>query len=111
VKQNIREAILQHSVTWIEVSRNRLTEFRHVSQQRADILNIFYCGEYEINYYIWLIINERSKQCVLTVPAARKHFCRQVTQRFRRKLQTAKISIQSAYFLNARYIRVYTHLL
>jgi hypothetical protein len=29
-----------------------LKEFRHVSQQRADILNIFYDGEYNINYYI-----------------------------------------------------------
>jgi hypothetical protein len=29
-----------------------LKEFRHVSQQRADILSIFYDGEYNINYYI-----------------------------------------------------------
>jgi hypothetical protein len=29
-----------------------LKEFRLVSQQRADILNIFYDGEYSINYYI-----------------------------------------------------------
>jgi hypothetical protein len=29
-----------------------LKEFIHVSQQRADILNIFYDGEYNINYYI-----------------------------------------------------------
>jgi hypothetical protein len=74
-----------------------LREFRRVSQQRVDILNIIYDGEYNIYYYIWLIINERSKQCVLTVPAARKHFYRQVTQRFRKKLPTAKsVSNQSA---------------
>jgi hypothetical protein len=29
-----------------------LKEIRHVSQQRVDILNIFYGGEYNINYYI-----------------------------------------------------------
>jgi hypothetical protein len=29
-----------------------LKEFRHVSQQKADILNIFYDGEYSINYHI-----------------------------------------------------------
>jgi hypothetical protein len=29
-----------------------LKEFRHVSQQWIDILNIFYDGEYNINYYI-----------------------------------------------------------
>jgi hypothetical protein len=39
-----------------------LKEFRHVSQQREDILNIFYDGEYNINYYISLIINEISEQ-------------------------------------------------
>jgi hypothetical protein len=67
-----------------------LKEFRHVSQQRAGILNIFYDDEYNIDYYIWIIINERSKQCVLTVTAAHKHFYRQVTQRFRGKLPIAK---------------------
>jgi hypothetical protein len=51
-----------------------LKEFRQVSQQRADILNMFYDDEYSINYYISLIINERRKQWVLTVLAARKHF-------------------------------------
>jgi hypothetical protein len=60
-------------------------------------LNIFYDGEYSIHYCIWLIIQERSKQCMLTVPAARKHFYRQVTQRFRRMLSTAKsVSSQPA---------------
>jgi hypothetical protein len=67
-----------------------LKEFRYVSQQRADILNIFYGSEYSINYDIWLIINERNKHYVLTVPAACKHFYRQVTQWFRRKLPTGK---------------------
>jgi hypothetical protein len=32
-----------------------------------------------------LISNERSKQCVLLVPNARRHFSWQVTHRFRRK--------------------------
>jgi hypothetical protein len=74
-----------------------LKDFRHVSQQRADILIIFCDAEYNINYYIWLIINEKSKQCVLTVLATRKHFYRQVTQRFRRKLPMAKsVSNQTA---------------
>jgi hypothetical protein len=30
-------------------------------------LNIFYDGDYSMNYYIWLIIKERRKQCVLPV--------------------------------------------
>jgi hypothetical protein len=43
--------------TFSNVNCNRfpeicLKEFRHVSQQRVDILNIFYDGEYNINYYI-----------------------------------------------------------
>jgi hypothetical protein len=53
LKQNIREAI--HNIQQRElqhVSQNLLKEFRHVSQQRADILNIFYDGEYNMNYYI-----------------------------------------------------------
>jgi hypothetical protein len=53
-------------------------------------LNIFCDGEYNINYYIWLIINERSKQCVLAVPPARQHFSRQVAKDFRRKLPSVK---------------------
>jgi hypothetical protein len=46
----------------------------------VDILNIFYDGEYNINYYISLIINERRKQCVLAVPAAKQHFSWQVAK-------------------------------
>jgi hypothetical protein len=57
------------------------------SQQRADILNIFYDDECNINL---ILIKERSKQRVLTVRTSRKHFYRQVMQRFRRKLPTAK---------------------
>jgi hypothetical protein len=67
-----------------------LKDFRHVSQQMADILKIFYDGEYNINYYSCLTINERSKQCVLAVPAARQHFSRQVAQLFRSKLPLVK---------------------
>jgi hypothetical protein len=67
-----------------------LKEFRHVSQQRADILNIFYDSEYNMNYYIWLIINKWSKEHVLTVPAARKHFYQQVMQSFCSKSPMAK---------------------
>jgi hypothetical protein len=37
-------------------------------------LNIFYNGEYNINGYSLLIINERSKQYVLAVLAAWQHF-------------------------------------
>jgi hypothetical protein len=44
-------------ITFSNINCNRfpkicLNEFRHVSQQKADILNIFYDGEYNINYYI-----------------------------------------------------------
>jgi hypothetical protein len=81
-----------------------LKEFRHVSQQRADILNIFYDGEYNINYYIWLIINEGSKQCVLPVPAVRQNFSRQVTHRFCRKLPTVNsVSNQPALWTRCIY--------
>jgi hypothetical protein len=38
LKQNIHKAI-------------DIKEFRHVSQQRTDMLNIFYDSEYNINYY------------------------------------------------------------
>jgi hypothetical protein len=51
-------------------------------------LNIFDDGEYNINYRIWLIMNERSKQCVLAVPAMRQHFSQQVAKSFRRKLMS-----------------------
>jgi hypothetical protein len=37
-----------------------------------------------------LIINEKGKQRVVTVPAKRKHFYRQVMQQFHRKLLMAK---------------------
>jgi hypothetical protein len=46
--------------------------------------------EYTIDYYVWLIIKERSKQRLLAVPAARQHFSRQVAKGFRRKLPSVK---------------------
>jgi uncharacterized circularly permuted ATP-grasp superfamily protein len=53
LKQNIPEAIDNIQQRELQkVFRNLLKELRHVSQQRADILNIFYDGEYNINYYI-----------------------------------------------------------
>jgi hypothetical protein len=52
-KQNIREAIYNIQQCELQqVSEICFKEFRHVSQQRADILNILYDGEYNINYYI-----------------------------------------------------------
>jgi hypothetical protein len=45
---------------------------------------------HSINYYIWLIINERSIQYVLPVVKARRHFPRQTSHRFHRKLLTVK---------------------
>jgi hypothetical protein len=80
---------LKQFTTFSNVNCNKfpeicLKEFRHVSQRSADILNIFYDGDCNINYSILLIINERSKQYVLTVSAAHKRFYRQVTQQFRR---------------------------
>jgi hypothetical protein len=51
LKQNIREAIYNIQQRELQqVSQICSKEFRHVSQQRADILNIFYDGEYNINY-------------------------------------------------------------
>jgi hypothetical protein len=47
LKQNTDEA-----VNIIQQCEICLKEFRHVLQQRADILNIFYDDEYNINYYI-----------------------------------------------------------
>jgi hypothetical protein len=48
---------LKQFATFSNVNCNKfpefcLKEFRHVSQQRADILNIFLDGEHNINYYI-----------------------------------------------------------
>jgi hypothetical protein len=48
---------LEQFTTFSNVNCNKfpvicLKEFRHVSQQRVDILNIFNGGEYHINYYI-----------------------------------------------------------
>jgi hypothetical protein len=42
-------------------------------------------------WLIWLIINERSKQRELAVPAVRQQFSRQVTQRCRRRLPTVSM--------------------
>jgi hypothetical protein len=50
LKQNIREAI--YNIQQRELLTSFPKELRHVSQQRADILNILYDGEYSINYYI-----------------------------------------------------------
>jgi hypothetical protein len=49
LKQNIHEAIKTFSnVNCSEFPEICLKEFRLVSQQRVDILNIFYDGEYKI---------------------------------------------------------------
>jgi hypothetical protein len=50
LKENIREAI--YNIQQREFPKICLKEFRHVTQQRADIMNVFYDGEYNINYYI-----------------------------------------------------------
>jgi hypothetical protein len=68
-----------------------LKEFRHVSQQRVDILNIFCDGEYNVNYYISLIINKISKQSELAVPALRQHFSQEAAKGFQRKLPSIKL--------------------
>jgi hypothetical protein len=50
LKQNIREEIYNiQQREFQQVSRNLFKKFRHVWQQRVDILNIFYDGEYNIN--------------------------------------------------------------
>jgi hypothetical protein len=51
-------------------SENCLKEFRHVSQQRADILNILYDDEYNINYYIWLTTKDVNNLCYQYRPCA-----------------------------------------
>jgi hypothetical protein len=92
LKQNIHEAIynIQQRDSQ-QVFQNLFKQIQlHVWKHRVDILNIFCDGEYNINYYIWLIINKRSKQCVLAVPAVRQHFPCQVAKGFRRKLPSVK---------------------
>jgi hypothetical protein len=82
-----------------------LKEFRHVSQQSADILNIFYDGEYNINYYALLIINERNKQYVLAVPAARAAFFSASGAALSQQVTDSKINVYSACALITRYNR------
>jgi hypothetical protein len=53
----LKRIFVKQFTTFSKVNCNKfpeiyLKEIRHVSQQRADILNIFYDGEYSINYYI-----------------------------------------------------------
>jgi hypothetical protein len=50
LKQNIHEAI--YNIQQRQLQQVSLKEFRRVSQQRADTLNIFDDGEYNINYRI-----------------------------------------------------------
>jgi hypothetical protein len=45
---------------------------------------------YLYNYYIRLIIHERSEQCMPAVAAARQHLSRQVAKGSRRKLPSLK---------------------
>jgi hypothetical protein len=53
LKQNIREEIYNIQERDIQQHSEICSkEFRHVSQQRADILNISYDGENNINYNI-----------------------------------------------------------
>jgi hypothetical protein len=52
LKQNICEQFTTFSNVNYKFPEICLREFRHVSKQRADILNIFYDGKYDINYYI-----------------------------------------------------------
>jgi hypothetical protein len=81
LKQNIHEATDNiQQLELQQVSQICLKEFRRISQQRADILKI-YDGEFNINYYISLIINKISKQYVLAAPAMR-HFTQEVTHAF-----------------------------
>jgi hypothetical protein len=49
LKRNIREAIYYIQQ---QVPRNLFKRIQACSQQRVDILNIFYGGEYNNNYYI-----------------------------------------------------------
>jgi hypothetical protein len=99
---------LKQFTTFSNVNCNKfleicLQEFRHVSQQRADILNIFYDGEYNINYYNWLIINKRSKQCVPAVPAARRIFLGSGAA-LSQEVANGKTNVQSVCTLNTVYI-------
>jgi hypothetical protein len=52
LKQNTHEAIYNTNVNCKKFPELCLKQFRHVSQQRVDNLNIFYDGEYNVNYYI-----------------------------------------------------------
>jgi hypothetical protein len=90
LKQNIGETIYNvQQCELLQVSRNLFKRIQTcLTAQRTDTLNISYNDEYNFNYYISLIINERTKQCVLTVLTARLHFHRQVAQRSRKNLLT-----------------------
>lgn len=60
LKQNIHAAVETFSnVNLQQFPEVCLKELRHVSQQKMDILNIFYDGEYNNNYYILLISNKK----------------------------------------------------
>jgi hypothetical protein len=93
---------MKQFTTFSNVNCNKFTkiclkEFRHVSQQKVDILNIIYDGEYNINYYISLIINERSKQCLLLVQNSGRH------SSLFQEVVDGKIRVQSASALSTLY--------
>jgi hypothetical protein len=84
----------------IKIFVKQFTAFINVSRNLFERIQAYFTAEgrhfehilwwYNINYYIWLIINKRCKQCVLAVPAARQNFSRQVAKGFRRKLPSVK---------------------
>jgi hypothetical protein len=79
---------LKHSAKWI--STNLLKSVQKKSGMSHSKGQTFCDDESNINYYTRLIINKRSKQCVLLVPNAHKDFSRQVIHCFRRKLPMVK---------------------
>jgi hypothetical protein len=69
LKENIPEAF--YNIQQCEFQQVSWNLFKRIQAGlTADIMNIFYHGQYNINYYIWLIINKRRKQCVLALFSA-----------------------------------------
>jgi hypothetical protein len=85
LQQNIREAI--HNIQQRELQQVSRNLYKLVQACLTAEIRHF---EYNINCYILSTINERSKQCVLAVTAARQHFSRLVAKGVRKKLPSVK---------------------
>jgi hypothetical protein len=104
--EDLKRIFMKQFTSFSNVNCNRFTkiclkDFRHVSHQRAGIL-IIYDGEYNISYYVWLIINESSKQCANSTGRAQAISSASDTAVLQ-EVKDGNISIQSACALNTVY--------